>query len=707
MMKHEQRGEADRARGGMTRRAALRQAALAAGALAATTSVGALAAAAGPTGAGGVTTVYFEINWQQNWDLTAQKLVQEYVDQTFNSLHKGLRAIPTNQQGASGILAQVLAGDPHMPATVTSCCSDFAVARPMLAKLDPWLSKDNLSASLWSSGQLSSYQEPSGLYAVPAYTAPQPLIYNQTLFDDLGLKYPDPEWDYIEATKVWKSLTGTNRQGQHRYGTTFQWQPNSFDGSRFLLKGFGGDELDATRTRCLLDSKQSIAAGEWIYGQIWDKVIINRFGLSGNGAQDIIADQVGMYQSAGNMLFEAVTTLGTNVKWDVLPMPSWPVRRATNVNVDYFGMNAYYPNQDVAWELFKYVAANPAYQRFIISTTLMFPNLMSLWSEWERDINAAAPITRGKQLQWWPDAALKGYGYGRGFWRYDPAAVFQTLDNGIQPIWDRKMSVVEGFTLLTSQVNAIESVGASTAAAEAAIVRGLASTSHGRYTTAPSTTGAGTAARPAGSRVTVVSPNVTLLGDGTGIGATGEGSVFAGSPFMLVDGSLTCRLDSMRLAAGAHLSQWAMAGLMVRSDLSDLAPLALLAVTAGDGLIVLSRSIQMPQEIVGAPVQQLGQQGLLAQKELTTYPAPGRGNLLTRPVWLRLTRSGTTWRGATSFDGSSWTPAGAPITVEMAAVWAGVFATANNPAAATPGSIGATFSNVSVPVTQRAQIGQP
>lgn len=681
---------------------------MAAGTLAvATTGLGGVAAAAGPAAVNGVTTVYFELNWQQNWDLTAQKLVQQYVDQTFNAQHRGVRAIPTNQQGASGVLAQVLAGDPQMPATVTSCCSDFAVARPMLAELDPWLSRDNLSRNLWSPGQIASFQEPNGLFAVPAYTAPQPLIYNQTLFDDQGLKYPDPDWDYLEATKIWRSLSGTNHQGQHRYGTTFQWQPNSFDGSQFLLKGFGGEEMDPSHTRCLLDSKQSIAAGEWIYAQVWDKVIINRFGLSGNGAQDILADQVGMYQSAGNMLFEAVENLGTRVKWDVLPMPTWSVRKATNVNVDYFGMNAYYRDQELAWELFKYVAANPAYQRFIISTTLMFPNLMSLWDEWERDINAAAPITVGKQIKWWPDAALQGYGYGRGFWRYDPVSVFQTLDNGIQPIWDRKISVVEGFTQLTRQVNAIESVGAATAASEASIVRGLASVSHGRYTSAPSTTGAGTPATAAGSRITVAGHSVTLLGDGTGVGATGEGSVFAGSPFMAADGSITCRLDVLRSSGGAHLSQWAMAGLMMRNDLTDLSPLAVLAVTAGDGLIVLSRSIQMPQEIVGIPAQQLGERGLLTQPELTTYPASPGTNILRRPVWLRLTRHGTTWRAATSFDGATWNLAGASFTVQMAACWAGVFATANNPVDGAASHLAASFSHLSVPPSQRVQIGKP
>ena len=334
-----------------TRRSVLRGAAYTAAALAgAQTVVGPVAAA--PTTASPVTTVYFQINWQQGWNKLASTLCQEYADQAFSSQHKGVRAIPLSWGGASNVLTQVLAGDKTAPAVVSSCCGDFNVALPMLAKLDPWLQRDNLSTNLWSQGQLITYQQPTGLYGVPAYTACQPLIYNQSLFDDLGLKYPDPAWDYTEATNTWRSIAGMNQQHQWRYATTFQWQPGNFDGSVFLLKGFGGEEMDATHTRCLMDSEQSIAAGNWIYPLIWDKVIINRGGVSGhNGASAIVSDLVGMYQSAGNMLFEAVQEIGTKLKWDVLPMPSWPVRRATNVQVDYYAMNAHYPNQELAWEL--------------------------------------------------------------------------------------------------------------------------------------------------------------------------------------------------------------------------------------------------------------------------------------------------------------------------------------------------------------------
>jgi ABC-type glycerol-3-phosphate transport system substrate-binding protein len=686
---------------GWTRRAALRQAAVGAGALMFTaTRLQGLAAAAA-TRSSGVTTVYFQVNWQQSWDLTAQKLVQEYVDKTFNARHPGVRAIPTNQQSAAAVLAQVLAGDAQMPATVTSCCSDFAVARPMLAKLDPWLSADNLPKSLWSQGQLISFQEPGGLYAVPAYTAPQPLIYNKTLLNELGLKVPDPEWDYLEATAFWRQLAGTNRKGQHRYGTTFQWQPNSFDGSSFLLKGFGGEEMDASHTRCLLDSPQSIAAGEWIYSQVWDKVIINRFGIPGyNGAGAIVADLVGMYQSAGNMLFEAVTEIGDRLQWDVLPMPRWPVRRATNVNVDYFGMNAHYPNQELAWELFKYVAANPEYQRFIISTTLMFPNLMSLWDEWEADINAAAPITRGKQLQWWPDAALRGYGYGREFWRYQPLETFQTMDNQMINIWNRQLSVVEGFTLIAKEVNELQSLGVAVDAQEAraaSVYSALLTKAEASKTplTVPPPPRTGYGLPPVNApqlvHVDAATATVTVRGAGEGVSPKGpnDALTFACMPWTKTVGTFTCRLVALSPVGATTMVKGGKVGLMARGNLATDAADVFLSANVRRGVHFGYRAEDGHNQHDSpklAPNSTAG--GLLGWETFmydNEHPAPSN-NFIKRPLWLRLVLQINAWTAYTSFDGVHWTELVLPgqktplvRTIEPIGVWIGLGVTSHNP----------------------------
>ena len=46
-------------------------------------------------------------------------------------------------------------------------------------------------------------------------------------------------------------------------------------------------------------------------------------------------------------------------------------------------------------------------------------------------------------------------------------------------------------------------------------------------------------------------------------------------------------------------------------------------------------------------------------------------------MWLRLTRKETVWQAATSTDGKTWLPAGAPVNLHMAGAWVGLFAPAH------------------------------
>ena len=456
----------------MLKRAGVAAAAVAGTGLAACAASGTgTAGAASPQPASPVTTIYFQVNWQQSWNKTAQELVQEFTDQNFNNANKGVRAVPQPWGNASSVLTQVLAGDASAPAVVSSCCGDFPIAQPMLALLDPLLRQDNLSQSLWSTGQLVTYQLPDGLYGVPAYTACQPLIYDQGVFDAIGLPYPDPTWDYKTAAQIWQQLV-SDKNNTHRYGTTMQFYPNNFDGQVFLQKGFGGELMDPSKTVCLLDQPGALAAANWIYPLVWSKVIINRGGTgAANGASALLEGKSVMYQSAGNMLYEAVTVLGTKVKWDVIPMCAWPVQKGTNVNIDYYVMNKFYPNQDLAWELFKFVAGGEPMNRFLIGATLSFPNLSSMWDEWQAIVNAAAPLTKGKHLEYWAQAAQQGYGYGREFFLYDGSAALNLMAPILQNMWDQKMDPAEGYAQITQQVNALQKTAAAEAGQSAALAK--------------------------------------------------------------------------------------------------------------------------------------------------------------------------------------------------------------------------------------------
>lgn len=695
----------------VTRRRALGYGALMAGAVATGSgAIGMTAAAAGTTATNPVTVVWFNINWQTNYNAAAVSLVQEYTDANFNAKHKGIRAQPTNPAwgNASGVYAAMLAGA-STPAVLSSCCSDFPVALPMLEDLNPWFSKDNMNPQImYSAGQLLTYTEPTGLYGVPAYTCVQPLFYSQTLLDDLGLSYPDPEWDYQEATRLWRSIAGATGNGQWRYGSSMQWYNNYFDGGLWLLKGFGGEYMDPTRTRCLLDTPESIAAANWIYPLIWEKVLINRGGAPNwtSVGGPLLAGSCGFTQTAGYGLSHMATFVGDKIKWDIVPMPKWPVRRASNVQVDYYGMNAAFPNKELAWELFKFLAVDKATEAFVIRLSLTEPKLLSMWDEWEAIITAAAPPLRGKQLQWYAVGAQKDWGFGHQFWKYDDATVESSMSTTLQAMWDHKMDPAEGYKLLTQQINAMEVSGVKTNAAlaleEAAQVKMLQSVSIGPHSSypVPPENGVGVPVRPA-TNLVVAGPggSYTLLGDGWDVYSASDNCVFACLPVTATEGEWSCRVTMITNLTCPHLSQWAKVGIMAAGDLSDDPPYCSPHVT---GANQIEWQYRIVPGLTPAGASGLLPAGVKALTSLNTKPA---ANYLLQPLWLKISRKGEMWTPWGSMDGSHWSQLNPPAAVRMAGCWVGVFACSHNGSFNNAGYIRAAFDNLSFKPTHFMQVG--
>jgi len=441
--------------GRLSRRGALRTAALAAGALAggsalaACAATGAGAAAARPASAGGVIDLSFQVQWNAPWNSTAQTLINQFVDQNFNARHKGVRATvwPAGAGGSDGIIAASLAGAPT-PDIIADCCSAIPqyIDSGWLLPLESYLQQSNLSGGLWSTGHLAALQVGGHQYGLPSYDGPVVMAYRQDTLDQLGFPYPNPSWTYQEATTLWEQCTG-HQGGKPRAGVAISWAP----GIEYLLKGWGGDLMDAARTTCLLGQTAGIAAGKWFYNLLHNHVAVYY-----NGPYGLSQSQEVFSMCGGWDVFNMATQLGTKIKWDILPVPTWPNGFSTFDNNDFYGMNRATKNPGVAWELLRWMTAEPAWPRFEIKTTLTQPGLASLWSEWEQIIVAAAPPLRGKAIHYFRDAALSGRAYPHYFFRYGGNRADGIISNGLNHIAAGNLSVTQGFQQIAQAVNAYE-----------------------------------------------------------------------------------------------------------------------------------------------------------------------------------------------------------------------------------------------------------
>ena len=157
----------------------------------------------------------------------------------------------------------------------------------------------------------------------------------------------------------------------------------------------------------------------------------------------------------------------------------------------------------------------------------------------------------------------------------------------------------------------------------------------------------------------------TITAGGADIYGTSDQFYYA---FKSLDGNGTI---SARVTGLTNTNAYAKAGLMFRSSSDASAPNAAIMITAAQG-----GSFQTRLTVGG-----------------TTTAVFAAGNAV--PKWLQLTRSGNTFTGFISSDGSTWTPVGSATTIATfgSSALVGLAVTSHNTAAQTA----ATFTDVTLP----------
>jgi ABC-type glycerol-3-phosphate transport system substrate-binding protein len=335
-----------------------------------------------------------------------------------------------------------------------------------LLALDSYLSQDNVNLRLWSEAQMASFVSGGSTYALPTYCNTAAYFVNLSVFDDLGLGYPDPGWDSTEFLRLARRLTGSSG-GQHRYGCNLWWWTGQGWGSDWILRGFGGAKVGGAGTSCELGTEGSVAAGRWIYEEVlWPGVGTCQDTLGGYEQQFATGQTVMSVQQTGT-LASGVTSLGRqNVKWAIYPFPAFPAQRAVFGGDQFYAINATTAQPQDSWELLRWVCAETAWQRTMIRMFLMAPALISLWEEWRASVAAIAPVLEGKDLAAFSDPAVSGYAIPSGYFRYSDAQAETIIGQAYAALFARRQTAVTAvFRQTAGEIDALEATGAAQRAA--------------------------------------------------------------------------------------------------------------------------------------------------------------------------------------------------------------------------------------------------
>lgn len=210
-------------------------------------------------------------------------------------------------------------------------------------------------------------------YAVPYYMAASGVYINMSMFDEAGLGFPSPNWNWDDLLAISDKLHRKNAAGQTiQWGfTTDSWNITSGKGVAPFLWSNGGDIIDA-EGEFALNRPESLQALRWFVDATFNHPSVytpqdhesiafyNAFRSEGI---------IGMWSTASsnNDSLLRITTAENLFEWDVAPLPMSPYSGSvvTYLQSDGLGVGAFSAHPDLAWEFVK-LAFSTWYQQEVL-----------------------------------------------------------------------------------------------------------------------------------------------------------------------------------------------------------------------------------------------------------------------------------------------------------------------------------------------------
>ena len=231
-------------------------------------------------------------------------------------------------------------------------------------------------------------------YAMPWNVETTCLFYNQTLFDEAGLAYPDDTWTWETLRENAIKLTkNTDDMTNAQYGFSMGGvaSENSFDS---LIYSFGGRVISEDLQKCMLDQPEAQEAVQFLADMILVDKCMPPVTADGDAGSDFASGRVAM-EINGLWAIDSVEG-SSEINWNVAPLPIGPAGRKTRSWSDSICISTSCKNPDQAWEFIKYLVSDEGQTVSTLSPTRV-PILIekSLDDEW---LNSSGEDKNKKQL---------------------------------------------------------------------------------------------------------------------------------------------------------------------------------------------------------------------------------------------------------------------------------------------------------------------
>lgn len=290
------------------------------------------------------------------WTRPGELAVNQQLCAEFEAEHPGLRVEIINEPGDRSmdkLQAMVAAGEAPDVMSIHGAYFIPLAANGALLDLDPLIAGDpefDLKDFYPRLVELCRYEGP--LYSLPRYTSVYVLFYNKDLFDAAGLGYPDDTWTWDDYLAAARRLTVDDPDPERRrFGCVID-----FWGARVYpwIWSSGGEILDASGRRCLLDGSGAREALEFLVGlrHRWEVCPPTTMAERRQNISMFVNGQVAMFQT-GAWDIQSMQQAPA-LRWDIAPLPM-KRQHATLLGMENYAIASATEHPQEAWELFKFL----------------------------------------------------------------------------------------------------------------------------------------------------------------------------------------------------------------------------------------------------------------------------------------------------------------------------------------------------------------
>lgn len=222
-----------------------------------------------------------------------------------------------------------------------------------LAAQDPDFDRDDFFPQALEEGTYNGK-----LYGLNSMPGGIMMYYNKTMFRQAGLADPYELWKRDEWTweRLRDSAVALTQRGPDGRPKTFGVELLGGTNTAIILWAFGGDLLDASLTRCLLDRPGSIAAIQFLHDLRWK---LNVAPTPSQAALSAFAFESGKLGMVFDWMGRAPRLRDTvkSFEWDVCPVPKGPAGGPTTMKGNQIVIYAESEHPQEAWRFVRFMTS--------------------------------------------------------------------------------------------------------------------------------------------------------------------------------------------------------------------------------------------------------------------------------------------------------------------------------------------------------------